>query len=83
MAKAGPRTEVSRCSSCRRWAWPPLGAGKCKQKVCSLAPNDAAAVALSSLLTPLIITLFDASFGLYAAPFAHLTSTFLLPLFAF
>lgn len=39
MAAADPRTDVSRCSSCRRWAGPPVGAEKCKQRVGSLDPH--------------------------------------------
>lgn len=38
-AAADPRTDVSRCSSCRRWAGPPVGAEKCKQRVGSLDPH--------------------------------------------
>lgn len=36
---ADPRTDVSRCSSCRRWAGSAVGAGKCRQRVRSLDPQ--------------------------------------------
>lgn len=47
VAKAGSRTDVSRCSSCRTWVWTTVGAGMCKQRVRSLDLNTLMMLQLS------------------------------------
>lgn len=80
VVQAGPRIDLSRCSSCRRWAWPRVGAGKCKQWVRSLDTNALMMLQLSHTHHSFAehLTLLWCIFNTSAL--THLTSTLLLPL---